>query len=346
MSRFTKNIGAVFGIFAFLLALLWASPAGSGITNAQDVTSTPKRGAPPTNTPRANVIYVTPTAFPTAIPTMISTNVPGANTSEQLVWPPPDDINNIYPGNFIFQRPFGAEHITYWARNYSYGSTDRGTRKAHHGIDFPNPSGVQVIAAGPGRVFFAGPDINTLFGPQPNFYGNVIVIQHPYMTSDGDLIYTLYGHLKDIIVQQGEDVEAGQLIGFVGSTGVALGAHLHFEVRVGDPYPYENTRNPELWLTPYANSGVLAARVTDINGNLLEGVRVEIRSPGVYLDSFSYTGISVKGDITLRENLVIPDVPGGWHTVTVSLFDDKLRFRRMVYIFPGQVTFINIPILP
>ena len=68
-------------------------------------------------------------------------------------------------------------------------------------------------------------------------YGNSIVIDH------GLGIYTTYMHLNEILVNQGDVVESGQLIGIIGTTGRSTGPHLHFEVDIqGTPV------NPLTWL--------------------------------------------------------------------------------------------------
>lgn len=93
-------------------------------------------------------------------------------------------------------------------------------RTAYHaGIDFRSPSGTDVLAAGAGRVVFAGRNAG---------YGNMIDIDH------GDGIVTRYGHLSAIGVREGQMVDVGDIIGAVGSTGRSTGPHLHFEVRRDD----------------------------------------------------------------------------------------------------------------
>lgn len=91
-----------------------------------------------------------------------------------------------------------------------------GYKKLHTGIDISAPSGTPVIAAGSGTViasrFMGG-------------YGNCIMIDHGSKVS-------VYGHLSGRAVSVGQSVSAGQTIGYVGSTGMSTGPHLHFEVRV------------------------------------------------------------------------------------------------------------------
>lgn len=95
-----------------------------------------------------------------------------------------------------------------------------GYRKLHTGIDIGAPSGSPVIAAGSGTViasrFMRG-------------YGNCIMVDH------GSKV-TVYAHLSGCAVSVGQSVSAGQTIGYIGSTGMSTGPHLHFEVRVnGSP---------------------------------------------------------------------------------------------------------------
>ena len=88
--------------------------------------------------------------------------------------------------------------------------------KMHTGIDLAAPSGTPIKAAAGGEVVFAG-----WWGG----YGNVVIIDH------GGGISTLYGHCSAIYVRKGQSVSQGEVIAAVGSTGLATGPHLHFEVR-------------------------------------------------------------------------------------------------------------------
>jgi murein DD-endopeptidase MepM/ murein hydrolase activator NlpD len=102
-----------------------------------------------------------------------------------------------------------------------------GDVRMHTGIDFGASYGTPIRAAADGVVVSAGP----LGG-----YGNATVIDH------GNGLATLYGHQSSIAVSPGQRVSRGQVIGYVGCTGLCTGPHLHFEVRVRgtpvDPMPY------------------------------------------------------------------------------------------------------------
>lgn len=101
------------------------------------------------------------------------------------------------------------------------------TIRAHKGVDYAAPSGTPVRAAGDGRIHFRG---------RQGGYGNAIVIEH------GGGISTLYGHLSRFAkgAAQGQRVRQGQVVGYVGRTGLASGPHLHYEYRVNGVH-----RNPQ-----------------------------------------------------------------------------------------------------
>ena len=91
--------------------------------------------------------------------------------------------------------------------------------RAHRGVDYAAPRGTAVKASGDGRVVFAG---------RKGGYGRTVVLQH------GSAYTTLYAHLSRFSkgIRPGKRVEQGQVIGYVGSTGLATGPHLHYEFRV------------------------------------------------------------------------------------------------------------------
>jgi len=92
-------------------------------------------------------------------------------------------------------------------------------KEMHPGIDIGAPSGSSIVAAGSGRVIYAG---------WRGAYGNTVMIDH------GNGVVTLYAHQRSggIKVSNGERVSKGERIGTVGSTGNSTGPHLHFEIRV------------------------------------------------------------------------------------------------------------------
>jgi murein DD-endopeptidase MepM/ murein hydrolase activator NlpD len=97
----------------------------------------------------------------------------------------------------------------------------------HAGVDFGAPMGAPIYACWAGRVVSAG---------WQGGYGNAVVIDH------GGGKATLYAHQSRIAVSAGQNVNAGSVIGYVGSTGDSTGPHLHFEVRINgspvNPAPY------------------------------------------------------------------------------------------------------------
>ena len=106
--------------------------------------------------------------------------------------------------------PFGARRI------FQYVTGERDTT-LHNGIDYGIPIGTDVMASARGRVVIARYRIVT---------GNSVVIEH----LPG--LFSIYYHLDSIAVAEGSIVEAGELLGLSGVTGLATGPHLHWEVRV------------------------------------------------------------------------------------------------------------------
>ncbi|HEY1510296.1 MAG TPA: M23 family metallopeptidase, partial [Solirubrobacteraceae bacterium] len=93
--------------------------------------------------------------------------------------------------------------------------------RMHEGIDIGVGYGTPIHAAAGGTVIYCGWEEG---------YGNFVVIDH------GGNLATAYGHQSSIAVACGQQVNQGQVIGYVGCTGHCFGPHLHFEVRVnGNP---------------------------------------------------------------------------------------------------------------
>ena len=98
--------------------------------------------------------------------------------------------------------------------------------RAHRGVDYAAPAGTPIKAAGDGKVIFAG----TKGG-----YGRTVILQH------GSNRTTLYAHMRSFRrgIRNGARVKQGQVIGYVGSSGLATGPHLHYEFRLNGVH-----RNP------------------------------------------------------------------------------------------------------
>lgn len=93
-------------------------------------------------------------------------------------------------------------------------------RRMHTGMDFAAPRGYRIKASDSGYVIFSG---------YKKGYGNVTIINHGWQS--GKEISSLYAHQWRRLIQKGQFVDKGQLIGYVGSTGYSTGPHLHFEIR-------------------------------------------------------------------------------------------------------------------
>lgn len=94
-----------------------------------------------------------------------------------------------------------------------------GKMRAHKGVDYAAPTGTPIYAAGDAKVEFRG---------VKNGFGNVVILQH------GGQYSTVYGHMSRFAagLSGGQRVRQGQLIGYVGMTGLATGPHLHYEFRI------------------------------------------------------------------------------------------------------------------
>lgn len=90
-------------------------------------------------------------------------------------------------------------------------------RAPHGGADFPSPTGTPVLAPNAGRVVLASPLYYT---------GNTIIIDH------GQELFSLFAHLSEMTVHEGDEVTPGLLIGKVGATGRVTGPHLHWAIRL------------------------------------------------------------------------------------------------------------------
>ncbi len=246
-------------------------------------------------------------------------------------------------------RPIPLGFTQFIDPSYPFGSTQGGTREPHHGVDLENPQGTPVVAAAPGTVVFAGNDLHFLLGPSFNFYGNVVVLQLDRQP-EGRPIFLLQGHLSEIAVKVGQHVLPGDLLGRVGLTGVAIGAHLHFEVRLGTDQ-YTSVRNPELWLAPRSEAGTtlgaLAGRVVDASGHLLPGRTVTLRKwddqGGLqivrFLTTYDLEADTAGSDDLLKENFAVTDLEPGIYQVTA--YSPNLQVATTT-VRPGKLAWVDL----
>ncbi len=116
--------------------------------------------------------------------------------------------------------PIHNDDLIRYGTDYGYRRNPiTGFTQFHKGVDHTASFGTPVYASGDGVIEFAN--------YRPNGYGKHVIIDHGV-----DGLSSLYAHLQSITVREGEHVVRGQLIGRVGSTGLSLGPHLHYEVHV------------------------------------------------------------------------------------------------------------------
>lgn len=219
-------------------------------TPTPESTATPTPTAEPTAVPTATPgVTATPTAVPTSTPessavpsaSPVVTPTPTPTPSPQPVVNPVklehdvlDNVDKVCI--YLFPVPNSSE-IT---QEYS---------AEHKAIDIAASSGSPVYAAEDGTVSYVQIWDGSYDTTGMMSYGHMVEVRH----ADGNT--TLYAHLSEINVQQGEKVVRGQRIGRVGSTGNATGPHLHFEVITSegkaDPAEYLWTM-PGEWIMGYA----------------------------------------------------------------------------------------------
>jgi murein DD-endopeptidase MepM/ murein hydrolase activator NlpD len=119
----------------------------------------------------------------------------------------------------------------------------------HAGLDIGAPWGSPIVAAGDGRIIAAG---------WAGGYGREVQIAH------GGGLVSLYGHMSEIAAAPGSFVRQGQVIGYVGSSGLSTGPHVHFEVRMGG--------------TPVNPLGVRFASAPVVDTHLADAVKARLKA--------------------------------------------------------------------
>lgn len=254
----------------------------------------------------------------------------------------PTDIPAQVEDHFWFSRPFTPAYTTWGSYYYPYGTNGRGQYFWHSGIDIQNPNGTPIVAVGDGTVIYAGPDDIQSLGPWPNFYGQAVVIQHDRAWQEQPL-YTLYGHVSRVLVRPGQAVQTGEPIAEVGQLGVAIGPHLHLEVRVGEN-SYQNVRNPDLWVQPDPGFGVIAGRVVDHQNYFVPQQLVTLHrandSRRFWRQTYTYPDEVVNWDDEYVETFTFSDVPAG--NYLLKTFVDGGQLTVPVVVRSGETSFVEL----
>ncbi len=319
------------------------------------------------STPEPPAVNALPTSFALTVPTTIlagATQAAENPTSEptlapnihneapaHFAFPTPGPVPSsgwrppLYPApwalspfdHYYFVRPIAADEVNWPEPDYRYGGTFGEGNTVHSGVDIDAPRGTPILAAGAGRVIWAGygllhndKDIN-------DPYGIAVAILHDF-GYNGIRLSTVYGHMDRVDVKVGQHVEAGDQLGIVGLTGNTTGPHVHFEVRFqhGD---YFTSRNPELWLVPPQGWGVLIGRLLRDDNTPLYSMMVYVRNKltDQVWQVKTYGPKNVRSDDYYHENLVLSDLPAGDYEVTWK-YDDE-DYAADVTIHPGASTY-------
>jgi murein DD-endopeptidase MepM/ murein hydrolase activator NlpD len=282
----------------------------------------------------------TPTSapLPTAAPVVLAPGRPWST------FQPAAEATHFWVG-----RPhpaFVANQIA--APSYQFGSTGGGRYRPHHGMDIANTFGTPVRAATIGEVVHAGLDDPDVLGPYPNFYGNAVVIRldRRLQVAGGEMdVFLLYGHLSDVSVQKGQRVQPDDIVGTVGMTGIAIGPHLHVEMRVGANI-YTASVNPYLWVEPPPGNGAVAVRLLTADGRTWPRARVTLarfegnlaawaRVLEIYPDDES-----INPDPAFGENGAMEAVPEGVYYLVAVLNGERVAAEAVVRA--GETTFVEM----
>ena len=264
------------------------------------------------------------------------------------MWPTFEPPNPTSGEHFWLESPFPGGFNQLYSPGYQFGSTGGGRYRIHHGVDIGNPVGTPVLATASGEVIHAGPDNPELLGPYNDFYGNSVVIRldRALTTTRGEQdVFVLYGHLSSVDVQEGQWVGAGDYLGGVGMTGIAIGPHLHMEVRIGQN-SYLHTVNPAMWMRPAAYTGSVAVRLLSAAGRTW---------PGVQLSLYRYeeTGVrwyrvvetypeqeSIGPDPSWGENGALSHIPAGNYHISGYVNGEEVS--EDITVRDGETTFVEL----
>jgi murein DD-endopeptidase MepM/ murein hydrolase activator NlpD len=246
-----------------------------------------------------------------------------------------------------FRRPIDRLDNPMIDQTYRYGSTMGGNFQQHQGVEFNNPDGTPVYAIAGGKVVYAGPAEQGAL---------TIAIRHDTTVAGptGRLrIFSVYYHNSALKARLGQRVQAGQVISYVGNTGRATNDHLHLEVHASPTEDVQAivdslkrfpayTTNPELWIEPLPNTGIIAGQVFDAAGKPVPQARIYgILKPEPVETPFSYAetyGDKAHPHPLYGEHFAVSDVPPGEFIIGTEIQGKKV-FRK-VTVEAGKLTWV------
>jgi murein DD-endopeptidase MepM/ murein hydrolase activator NlpD len=251
------------------------------------------------------------------------------------------------PKTTWFRRPIALTDNAYIDQTYRYGSTMGGNFQQHQGVEFNNPDGTPVMAIAGGKVVYAGPAEQGAL---------TVAIRHDTTVAgpSGPLrVFSVYYHNSKLKVKVGERVTPGEVISYVGNTGRATNDHLHLEVHTAPQEdvkfivdslekfpPY--TTNPELWIEPLPNTGIVAGQVLDAAGKPVPQARIyglvkpePVETPFSYAETY---GDKAHPHPVYNENFAVSDVPPGTYNLGVTI--GEKRVTRSVTVEAGKLTWV------
>lgn len=251
---------------------------------------------------------------------------------------------------------------------YLYG--EQSGTSLHRGVDFPYNTGTAVYAAHAGRIVALRenlPDNTHPNGTQQ--FGNYVMMRHGqqiYDTVNNSVgyAYTIYAHLKynSVVHSTNTDVSASTQIASSNNTGNSTGAHLHFQVVTSnvstetDPEDWtwseSESRNPEIWLSPYGNStGTIAGRLSDNGGSPINNKTIRptnaLKSSGntdgtfEWMTTYNYSW--TRPDEIFGENFATTDVNPGTFCFNAKN-SDGTQFRDLgcTTVVAGQTAYLGL----